>query len=206
MGRAISSLLLDLRPKMVEVMGLLPKVQCKHCCAQCPNSAAGHPEPRLRGRLLDTHSQVWVSFLWGHGSVFLGPGAHKVLSVSSKSLFLQSCISSVNKSHWHAKSNFLRFSVPLPDPQVGNSVVSPETFLTVWEFLWYNCSEVCGSSARLLYCEVNNDVLQEGLCHRLCDQVSCTQSPCPYGRPLLTRTSAGALKHCSGSVSLGLLG
>ena len=27
--------------------------------------------------------------------------------------------------------------------------------------------------------------------HRLCDPGSCTQSPCPCGRPLLTHTSAG---------------
>ena len=32
------------------------------------------------------------------------------------------------------------------------------------------------------------DLLQEGLCHT---QVSCTQSPCPCGRPLLTHTSTG---------------
>ena len=163
-------------------------------------------DPRLGWRLLDTHRQVWVSFLWGHCSFCLGPGAHNVLSVSSKSLFLLSCKSSTIKSHWAAKSNSLRFSIPLSDPQVGNSVVSPETFLTVWEFLWCNCSAVCGPSAWLLYGEVNVDLLQEGLCHRLCDQVSCTQSPCPYGRPLLTRTSVGALKHCSGSVSMGPFG
>ena len=39
-----------------------------------------------------------------------------------------------------------------------------------------------------LYGGVNGDLLQEGLCHT---QVCCTQSPCPCGRPLLTRTSAG---------------
>ena len=39
-----------------------------------------------------------------------------------------------------------------------------------------------------LYSGVNGDLLQEGLCHM---QVCCTQSPCPCGRPLLTRTSAG---------------
>ena len=43
------------------------------------------------------------------------------------------------------------FSVPLPDPQVGKSVVGPRTSLTVWEFLWYDCSAVCGSSVRWLY-------------------------------------------------------
>ena len=38
-----------------------------------------------------------------------------------------------------------------------------------------------------LYGGINGD-LQEGLCHT---QVCCTQSPCPCGSPLLTRTSTG---------------
>ena len=50
--------------------------------------------PRLWWRLLDTHGQVWFSFFWGHCSFLLGPGAHKVLFVPSKSLFSQSCVSS----------------------------------------------------------------------------------------------------------------
>ena len=51
-------------------------------------------DPHLRWRLLDTHGQVWVSLLWGHCSFLLGPGVHKVLFVPSKSLFLQSYVSS----------------------------------------------------------------------------------------------------------------
>ena len=47
--------------------------------------------PHLHWRLLDTHRQVWVRVLWGH-FFLLGPGAHKVLFVPSKSLFPQSCI------------------------------------------------------------------------------------------------------------------
>ena len=39
-----------------------------------------------------------------------------------------------------------------------------------------------------LYGWVNGDLLQKGLCHT---QVCCTQSPCPCGRPLLTRIFAG---------------
>ena len=35
---------------------------------------------------------------------------------------------------------------------------------------------------------VNDDLLQEGLCYT---QVCCTQSPCPRGSPLLTRTYTG---------------
>ena len=48
-------------------------------------------DPRLCQRLLDTHRDVWVSLLWGHCSFLLGPGAHKVLFVPSKSLFPVLC-------------------------------------------------------------------------------------------------------------------
>ena len=51
-------------------------------------------DPRFCRKLLDTHGHVWVSFLRGHCSFLLGPGAYKVLFVPSKSLFLQSCVSS----------------------------------------------------------------------------------------------------------------
>ena len=51
-------------------------------------------DPRLHQRLLDTHNQVWASLLWGHCLFLLGPGVHKVLFVPSKSLFLQSYVSS----------------------------------------------------------------------------------------------------------------
>ena len=51
-------------------------------------------DPRLCWRLLDTPRQVWVSLLWGQCFFLLGPGAHKVLFVPSKSVFPQSCVSS----------------------------------------------------------------------------------------------------------------
>ena len=51
-------------------------------------------DPCLCQRLLDTHEHVWVSLLWGHCSFLLGTGAHKVLFVSSRSLFPQSYVSS----------------------------------------------------------------------------------------------------------------
>ena len=50
--------------------------------------------PCLWQRLLDTHGQVWVSFLWDHCFFLLDPGAYKVLFVPTKSLFPQSCVSS----------------------------------------------------------------------------------------------------------------
>ena len=51
-------------------------------------------DPCLCWSLLDTYQQVWVSFLWDHCSFLLGPGAHKVLFVPTKSLFPQACLSS----------------------------------------------------------------------------------------------------------------
>ena len=59
-----------------------------------PNLQQATADPHLCQRLLDTHGQVCVSLLWGHCSLFLGPGAHKVLFVPSKSLFPQFCVSS----------------------------------------------------------------------------------------------------------------
>ena len=59
-----------------------------------PDPEAGQHRPM---HLLETpgHSrQVWVSLLWGRCSLLLSPGMHKVLSVPSKSLFPQSCVSS----------------------------------------------------------------------------------------------------------------
>ena len=44
-------------------------------------------DPHLHRGLLNTHWQVWISLLWGHCSFLLGPGAHKVLFVPSKSVF-----------------------------------------------------------------------------------------------------------------------
>ena len=51
-------------------------------------------DPCLCQRLLDTHGQICVSLLWGYCSFLLCPGVHKFLFVPSKSLFLQSCVSS----------------------------------------------------------------------------------------------------------------
>ena len=81
--------------------------------------------PRRCQRLLNTHRQFWLSVLWGHCSFLLGPGVHKVLFVPSKNLFPQSCGSSVIRSCRPSKSDSLGI-VPLPDPQVGKSVVGLE--------------------------------------------------------------------------------
>ena len=58
-----------------------------------PRPAAGHADPRLCRRLLDTYGQVWISLLWGHCSFLLGPGA--LGSVCDCQEFTsQSCVSS----------------------------------------------------------------------------------------------------------------
>ena len=125
--------------------------------------------PHLHQRLLDSHREVWLRLFWGHWSFLLGPGAHKVLFVPSKSLFPQSCGSSVIKSHGLQSQIRWGCSAPLPNPQVGKYVVGSGTFLTVQEFLKYNCSAVCVSSVQRLYSVANGNLLQEGLCHMLQD-------------------------------------
>ena len=42
--------------------------------------------PHLHQRLPNTHRQVWISLSWGPCSFLLGPGAHRVLLVPSRSL------------------------------------------------------------------------------------------------------------------------
>ena len=130
-------------------------------------------------RLPDTHRQVWLSLLWGRCSFLLASGSHRILFVPSKSLFPQSCGSSIIKSHWPWKTNYLGVLSPLPDLKVGKSDVGPRTFLTVQEFLCYNCSAVCKLSAWRLYGRANGDLLQEGLCHMLHVLGLCSQSPYP---------------------------
>ena len=95
----VPSLLFDLRPNYGggnEDNGhLLQKVPCRHCCTQCPQPWS---RPLLtHWLLLETPGHSWASLgqsLWGHCSFLLGPGAHKLLFVPSKSLFPQSFVSS----------------------------------------------------------------------------------------------------------------
>ena len=108
-----------------------------------PNLQQATTDPRLRWRLLDTHRQVWVSLLWGHGSFLLGPGAHSVLFVPSKSLFPPSCVG------------------------YGSSIVG-----------------LMALSSKGAYAIPKSAAPSH-------TQICCTQSPCPRGSPLLTRTYIG---------------
>ena len=112
----IPHLLFDLRPTMVDVMRIMAtsfqRSQARTAALSAPSPAAGHCQPTPLQRLLDTHRQVWVTLLRGHCTFLLGPGAHKVLFVPSKSLFPQFCVSSIIKSYWPPKSNSLGVLYP----------------------------------------------------------------------------------------------
>ena len=64
--------------------------------------------------------------------------------------------------------------------------MGPRTFLTVWEFLWCNCSAVCGSSAWQLYGGANGNLLQE---RGLMPHTTCPRSAAP-------RASVPVAGHC----------
>ena len=87
----VSSLPFDWGQTIVEVMKVMvTSFKRSHACTaalSAPTLQQATADPHLCQRLLDTHRQIWVSLFWGHCSVLLGPGVHKVLFVPSKSLF-----------------------------------------------------------------------------------------------------------------------
>ena len=100
-GGCVPSLLFALKPNYgggnEDNGNLFQKVPCTHCCTAAFSAMTLQQittDPCLCWRLLDTHKKVWVGVLWGHYSFLLGPGAHKVLFVPSKSLFPQSFVCS----------------------------------------------------------------------------------------------------------------
>ena len=111
----------------------------------------------------------------GHSQASLGQSLVRLLLLSPGSWCAQGFVCALQESvspvQWKFCNQILfiglqspipwGFSVPLLDPHVEKSVLHPRTFLTVWEFLWYNCSVVCGSSAQWLYSGANGDLLQE---------------------------------------------
>ena len=108
----VPSLFFDLRPNYGggnEDNGeLLQKVPCTHSHTQ-------FPRPCSRLLPIDTSARDSWALPGKSGSVscgvtapfFLGPGAHKVLFVSSKNLFSQSCVKFYNQIHRPPKSNSL---------------------------------------------------------------------------------------------------
>ena len=98
------------------------------------------------------------------------------------------------------------FSCRLPYPQVGKSVEVPRTFLTMGRFIWCFCSAVCGLYAQWFYGVVSGDLLQEGLCHLLCDPGLLLPEPLPLQQatadPCLHRRLSNTQRP-SGSVTVG---
>ena len=109
-----SSLLFDLRPNYAggnkDNGDLLQKSHAHSATLSASDPATGHCQPTPLPETLG-HSQASLG-LWGHCSFLLGPGAYKVLFMFSKSLFPQSCVSSVVKCHWPPKSNSLGILSP----------------------------------------------------------------------------------------------
>ena len=86
---------------MVEVMKTMmtsfKRPHARTAALSASDPAAGQRQPLhafTRDSWMLTSKSGSVCLLWGHWSFILGPGAQKVLFVSSKSLFPQSCVSS----------------------------------------------------------------------------------------------------------------
>ena len=115
--------------------------------------------------LLETpgHSQASLgeslvgSLLLSPGS-WCAPGFVCALQESVSSVLWKFCnqIPLASKAKFPGGSQFL-----CQIPRLGN-------LLCVLEFIWYNCSAVCGSSAQQLCGGVSGNLLQEGLCHMPC--------------------------------------
>ena len=73
--------------KVIKIMGTSYKKShtCTAAASMPPTLQQATADPCLLWRLLDIHWQFCVSIFWGHSSFLLGPGAHKVLFVPSKS-------------------------------------------------------------------------------------------------------------------------
>ena len=107
----VPSLLFDLRPNYgggnEDNGDLLQKVPCTHCCSQCPQPCSRPPPTHASTK--DSWTLTGKSGQSLVGSLLLSPGfwCAEMLFVPSKSLFPQSCVSSVIRSHWPPKSNSL---------------------------------------------------------------------------------------------------
>ena len=112
-----------------------------------------------------------------------------------RSLFPQSCESSVIKSHWPSKSNSLGGSQSLCQiPRLGNLLWALELLQQCEHFFGIIVLQFVGC----LLCS-----FMVGL-KSCASQVCCSQSPCPRGRPLLTLAATRdthTLKDRSGSVT-----
>ena len=175
----------------------------------CPPSCLAWSQtvtPGLHWRLLDTHRQVWLSLLWGYCSFLLAP-VHPSFVCAFQESISPVLWKFYNQIPLASKVKFPRGSQSLCwIPTLGN-LLWVLGLVTVWEFLWYDCFVICGSSAGQLYGRANGDLLQEGLWHMLNDPGLLkpeTLCPCQTtADPYLCKRHS--LKGRSGSVSVGSL-
>ena len=131
---------------MVEVMKTMAtSFKMSHSCTAALSALPlqqATSDPRLCWRLLDTHGQVWVSLLWSHCSLLLGPGVHKVLFGPSTSLFPQSCGSSVVELM--VTSSIRAYAIPssTPCPCISPLLTHTSARDTQTQF----CLSLCGIS------------------------------------------------------------
>ena len=164
-------------------------------------------DPRLRQRLLDTHRQVRVNLLRGHCSFLLSPDEHKVLFVPSKSLFPQSCGSSVIKSHLSAKSNSLSNSQSLCQIlRLGNLLWVLELSKQCENFFGIIVLQFVGYLLRSSMVGLMVTSSKRTYTTRHASQVCCSQSPCPQGRTLLTLASPGDTQTTKAGLTQSLWG
>ena len=83
-------------------------------------------------RLLDIHGQIWFSHLWDHCSSLLGPGAHNLLFLPSKSLFPLSCVSSGSSFVVLMATSSKRAYIIPKSAAPGPSLLQPEP-LPLWQ-------------------------------------------------------------------------
>ena len=107
-----------------------------------------HHCPFLCRRPRSISRYVCPNLLCSHLLFSLGPGLHKILCVSSKSVIsVPACPMEVLQSNpvgLHSQNPW-GFLVPLSNPQAGKPDMGLRTFTSMEELLWYYCSPVCGS-------------------------------------------------------------
>ena len=159
--------------------------------------------PCLLQKLPDTHSQVWLSLLWGHCSFLLGLGEYTVLFVPAKSLCFLSPVEVLYQV-------LLTFKVRFPGDSHSLCWI-PRLGSLLWDLgLLQQCENFFGMIVLLfvfrhpggpIFIGANGDVVQEDLATSHASHDCCCQSPCPHGRPLLTHASAGDSEILTGRSS-----
>ena len=205
----VSFLLFDLRPNYSggnEDHGdLLQKVCACTVVFSAPDPETGHCQPTPPPETLEPSWESLDQSL--AGSLLLSPGSWctQGFVCPLQESVSPSCVSSVIKSHWPPSQIAWGFSAPLSDPQVGKSVVGPR-ILTMQEFIWYNCSALCGSFAQQLYGRVTGDLLQEGLCTRYVTRYAAPRAPAPVAGHCWPVSLQETLKNTQRQVWLSLCG